>query len=120
MKKKKTSKVKQEVGIVLRIKETRVLGNEYETKILRVCSENRYPFVFKDGRVGHAIPDFINRERMRIIEIHNPERSDEEVYARMKAFHIHKHKVTQLTKHNLSRPDWKEFCAGVIKGILEL
>lgn len=120
MKKKKTAtkKTKQSEGIVLRIRESRMLTNEFETKILKVCSKNRYPFTFKDGGVGHKVPDFINRERKKIIEVYNPERNLKEVEARMKAFYLHGYKVTHLTKDNLSRPDWRKFCTGAIKGFL--
>lgn len=115
---KRIPKSKKLEGIVLRIKDTRVMGNEYENKVLRVCSKNRFPFAFKDGFVGYKIPDFINRKKKRIIEVYNPERSDEEVHARLLAFHIKAFKVKQLVKHDFSRPDWKPFLIRIIKGFL--
>lgn len=117
-KKTVTKKPKESEGIVLRIRETRVQGNEYEDKILKVCSKNRYPFAFKDSKVKGKVPDFINRERKRIIEVYNPERSLEEVQARMSVFYIHGYKTIYLTKDNLSRPDWEKYCTGAIRGFL--
>jgi len=100
------------------VKKVTIPKNEFESKIIRVCRKNRYPFRFKDGTVNGKVPDFINRERMKIIEIYNPERTDEEVYARLKEFHICRYEVTQLVEDNLTRPDWEKFCTGSIGGFL--
>lgn len=109
-----TKKQKESDGIVLRIREARVTGTEYENKVMEVCSNNRYPLTFKDGKVGNKVPDFINRERKRILEVYNPGRTDEEVYARLLAFHTKSFKIRQLVKHDLISPDWKPFLTGII------
>lgn len=102
---------------VLKSKESR-RENVYERKILRICRKNKYPLAFKDGAVGHIVPDFINREKMRIVEIYNPDRCEADVQVRMKAFHKHAFKFTYLTKHDLFRDDWEEFCSRVIGSLL--
>lgn len=102
---------------VLKPKESR-RENVYERKILRVCKENKYPLTFKDGAVGHVVPDFINRAKMCIIELYNPDRCEADVQARMKAFHKYAFKFARLTKHDLLRDDWEEFCARVIGSLL--
>jgi len=92
--------------------------NVYERKILRLCRKNKYPLIFKDGAVGHVVPDFINREKMCIVELYNPDRSEVDVQARMKAFHKYAFKFIRLTKHDLLREDWEEFCSRVIGSLL--
>ena len=117
-KKKTTKKTKQSDGIVLRIRETRVTGTEYENRVIRVCAVYRYPFTFKDGKVGNKVPDFINREKKCILEVYNPGRSDEEVHARLVAFHTKAFKVRQLVKYDVSNPDWKSSLTRIIGGFL--
>lgn len=109
---KKNKKVSD--GVVLRIRETRMVGTDYENKVLKVCSENMYQLTFKGEKVGNKVPDFINRERKKIIEVYNPARTDEEVHARLLAFHIKGFKVRQLVMHDLFRADWEPFLTRII------
>lgn len=110
--KKKKLESKTSEGIILRIKETRIQGTEYENKVLKVCSESGYAFTFHDGRIGGKVPDFIKGKK--IIEVYNPMRSDEEVHARLLAFHIKGFKVRQLVMHDLFRSDWQPFLTRII------
>jgi len=115
VKKKKPLKHKKvSNGVVLRMKETIMTGTEYENKVSKVCSENMYPLIFHNGRVGNKVPDFINQDKKKIVEVYNPVRTDEEVHARLLAFHTKSFKVRQLVKHDLTRPDWEQFLAGII------
>lgn len=91
---------------------------EFERKVRRVCNKNRYPFTFKDGGVGHRVPDFINREQKKIIEVYNPARTTEEVQKRVNIFSVHGYKFTYLTKDNLTSSGWEKFCKGAINGFL--
>ncbi len=104
--------------IVLEVKKVKALSTEYEDKILKICSKNKYPFVLKDGSVGRKVPDFINRQRKLIIEVYNPERGEKEAQERVTTFYKYGYRFMFLTKHNLTRADWERFCTGAIKGFL--
>lgn len=93
-------------------------GTPCEEKILKVCYKNKYPFDFRRAKIKGKVADFICREKRLVIEVYNPERSDEEVYERMKIFKIQRFKTCYITKHTLSRHGWEKFCAGIIKGFL--
>lgn len=110
--------IKKPEEIVHKIKKAEILSTEYEGRILKICSKNKYPFVFKDGAVGRKVPDFINREKKLIIELYNLERGDKEGQERVTAFYRHGYKFIFLTRHNLARIDWERCCTEAIKGFL--
>ena len=104
--------------IIQKLKKAKILSTEYEGRIKKICSKNKYPFAFKGGSVGRKMPDFINRKRKLIIEIYNPERSEKEKWERVTTFNMHSYKFIVLTRHDLTRADWERFCMGAIKGFL--
>ena len=118
MKEKRFPGYKEAKEIIRKPKKAKIQSTEYENRIQKICSKNKYPFAFKDGIVGHKVPDFINRERKLIIEVYNPERDNEEIQARVTAFYRYGYKFIFLTRHNLTRADWEKFCTGAIKGFL--
>lgn len=93
-------------------------GTSYEMKIWNICSRNKFPFDLRRAKIKNKVVDFIYRKKRLIIEVYNPERSDEELYARMKIFHIQRFKVCYITQHDLLKPKWREFCTGIIRGFL--
>ena len=101
-----------------RIKKAKPQLNEYESGIQKICTINNYPFAFKGEAVGRKIPDFINKKKRLIIEIHNPERSMDEVQERVRIFDMYGYKLLHLTMSDLTRTNWERFCTGSIKGFL--
>ena len=93
-------------------------GTEYEKRVQDICSGNNFPFDFRRAKIKNKVVDFIYRKKRLIIEIYNPERGDEELYARMKIFHIQRFKTCYITKHDLLKPGWRKFCTGIIRGFL--
>jgi len=112
-------KTKKPEIIFQEIKKMKVSSTEYEDRILKICSKNKYPLVFKDGTVGRKVPDFINRQGRLIIELYNPARGEKEAQERVETFYKYGYRFMFLTRHNLTRADWEKFCAGAIKGFLE-
>jgi len=117
--KKPAVKRTKTMGIVLRIKETKLFGTGYENQVMEVCRKKNYPFVFKGGRVRGKRADFINRDKRLIIEVYNPLRSTEELQARMRGFLVQKFKTKHITKDRLDRDDWHEFLITSIKAFLK-
>lgn len=93
-------------------------GTIYEMRVRDVCSTNNFPFDFRRAKVKNKVVDFIYRKKRLIIEVYNPERSDEKLYARMKIFHIQRFKTCYITQHDLLKPGWRKFCTGIIGGFL--
>lgn len=93
-------------------------GTIYEMKVQDICRENKFPFDFRRAKIKNKVVDFIYRKKRLIIEVYNPGRSDEELYARMKIFHIQRFKACYITQHDLLKPKWRKFCTGIIKGFL--
>lgn len=114
----KTPLIKKPERVIQKLKKAKIPSTEYENKILKICSKNKYPFAFKSGTVGRKVPDFINRQRKLIIELYNPERGDKEAQERVTVFYRYGYKFMFLTRHNLTRADWEKFCTGAIKGFL--
>ena len=104
--------------IIQKLKKAKILSTEYEGRIQKICSKNKYPFAFKGGSVGRIMPDFINRKRKLIIEVYNPRRSEKEKWERVTTFNMHGYRSMFLTRHDLTRADWERFCTGAIKGFL--
>ena len=117
--KKPAVKRTKTMGIVLRIKETKLFGTGYENQVMEVCRKKNYPFVFKGGRVRGKRADFINRDKRLIIEVYNPLRSTKELQARMRGFLVQKFKTKHITKDRLDRDDWHEFLITSIKAFLK-
>lgn len=93
-------------------------GTIYEMRVRDVCAKNDFPFDFRRAKVKNKVVDFIYRKKRLIIEVYNPERSNEELYARMKIFRIQRFRTCYITEHDLFKPNWREFCTGVIRGFL--
>ncbi len=94
-------------------------GTIYELRIMEICAENEFPFDYRRAKIDGNVVDFCNRTKRLIIEVYNPDRSWEEVQARLRAFLIQGFKRKYITKDKLSMRNWRKVLVASIKRFLE-
>ena len=94
-------------------------GTEYEKMIMDICAENKFPFDYRRAKIDGKVVDFINRTKRLVIEVYNPERSWEEVQARLRTFLIERFKTKYITKDKFLTRDWRISCTTLIKRFLK-
>ncbi len=94
-------------------------GTEYEKIIMDICAENKFPFDYRRAKIDGNVADFCNRTKRLIIEVYNPDRSHEEVQARLRAFLVQRFKTKYITKDKFSMRGWRKSCVVSIKRFLE-
>lgn len=107
------------IAEILEQKKVIFYGTIYETKIMEICLENEFPFDYRRAKVDGKIVDFINRTKRLIIEVYNPERSEEEVQARLRAFLVQRFKTKYITKDKFSMRNWRKSFVISINRFLE-
>ena len=115
----KRKAMKKIVAEIIEQKKVVFYGTIYETKIMEICLENKFPFDYRRAKIDGKVVDFINRTKRLIIEIYNPERNEEEVQTRLRAFHIQRFKTKHITKDKFSMRNWRKSCVVSIKRFLE-
>ncbi len=110
--KRKKTREKQQPKIVFH-------GTIYELRIMDICTENKFPLDYRRAKIDGKVADFTNRTKRLIIEVYNPERSWEEVQARLRTFLIERFKTKYITKDKFLTRDWRISCTTLIKRFLE-
>ncbi len=93
-------------------------GTGYEKVIMDICAENKFPFDYRRAKIGGKVVDFTNRTKRLIIEVYNPDRSCEEVQARLRTFLIERFKTKYITKDKFSMRNCKKVLTVSIKRFL--
>lgn len=94
----------------------------YEKQIIEVCQEFNFPFEYVgNGKflVGGKNPDFVNRERKKIIEVYRAywkEKNYEEI--RSKLFAEQGYATLFLKDEDVNVAGWKSVCCGKINSFL--
>ena len=94
-------------------------GTIYELRIMDICTENKFPLDYRRAKIDGNVADFCNRTKRLIIEVYNPDRSHEEVQARLRAFLVQRFKTKYITKDKFSMRGWRKSCVISIKRFLE-
>lgn len=117
---KKPIKVAKKI-VIVEIKQPVAVfyGTIYEKEIMDICTENEFPFDYRRAKIDEKVVDFINRTKRLIIEVYNPERSEEEVQTRLRAFFVHRFKTKYITKDKFSMRNWRKSFVVSIKRFLE-
>ncbi len=93
-------------------------GTIYEKEILDICVENKFPFDYRRAKIDGKVADFTNRTKRLVIEVYNPERSFEEVQARLRTFLVERFKTKYITRDKFSMRNCKKVLTVSIKRFL--
>ena len=93
-------------------------GTMYEKGIMDICAENKFPFDYRRAKIDGNVVDFCNRTKRLIIEVYNPERSEEEVQTRLRTFLVERFKTKYITRDKFSMRNCKKVLTVSIKRFL--